>query len=136
MDLFAKKPEARVKEEAGSKNKYKRSLGPLRLVMLGVGDIIGAGIFTLTGVAAANHAGPALIVSFVLAAIGCGFAGFCYSEFASKVKASGSAYTYASNWLRLAVWLGIGLLIYFGYSRHHSKVQRELCANAAEPPIS
>lgn len=106
MDLFAKKPEARVKEEAGQSNKYKRTLGPLRLVLLGVGGIIGAGIFTLTGVAAANHAGPALIVSFVFAAIGCGFAGLCYSEFASKVRASGSAYIYAYVTLgELIAWM-------------------------------
>ncbi len=73
----------------------KRTLSATTLVALGIGAVIGAGIFTLTGVAAANHAGPALVYSFILAAIGCGFAAFCYSEFATMIPIAGSAYTYA-----------------------------------------
>lgn len=73
----------------------RRTLGRFNLIMLGVGGIIGAGIFVLTGQAAANYAGPAIIVSFVVAGIACGFAGLCYAEFASMIPIAGSAYTYA-----------------------------------------
>ncbi|MFN7707693.1 MAG: amino acid permease [Sphingobacteriia bacterium] len=73
----------------------KRTLGPWGLTSLGIGAIIGTGIFVLTGTAAANHAGPALILSFILAAVGCAFAGLCYAEFASMIPVAGSAYTYA-----------------------------------------
>jgi APA family basic amino acid/polyamine antiporter len=72
----------------------QRSLGPLNLITLGIGAIIGAGIFVLTGQAAANHAGPAVSLSFVLAGIVCAFAGLCYAEFASIIPIAGSAYTY------------------------------------------
>jgi APA family basic amino acid/polyamine antiporter len=72
-----------------------RSLGPLSLIALGIGAIIGAGLFSLTGIAAAENAGPAVVISFVLAAIGCAFAGMCYSEFAAMLPIAGSAYTYA-----------------------------------------
>jgi basic amino acid/polyamine antiporter, APA family len=73
----------------------KRSLSATNLVALGIGDIIGAGIFVLTGHAAAANAGPAITLSFVLGAIVCGFAGLCYAELASAVPIAGSAYTYA-----------------------------------------
>jgi APA family basic amino acid/polyamine antiporter len=86
---------ARIMVESESDNSLRRSLGPLSLISLGVGGIIGAGIFTLTGVAAAQNAGPGLVISFVLAAIGCVFAGLCYSEFSTMIPISGSAYTYA-----------------------------------------
>ncbi|HSA91788.1 MAG TPA: amino acid permease [Terriglobales bacterium] len=72
----------------------KRALGPLNLVSLGIGAIIGAGIFVLTGQAAAQHAGPAIVLSFVLAGLACAFAGLCYAEFASLIPIAGSAYTY------------------------------------------
>ncbi len=73
----------------------KRVLGPLNLTMLGVGGIIGAGIFVLTGQAAAQYAGPGIVFSFIISAIGCGFAGLCYAEFASMIPIAGSAYTYS-----------------------------------------
>jgi APA family basic amino acid/polyamine antiporter len=97
LSLFAKKPLSRILREsdAGSEQALKRTLGPLQLVALGIGAIIGAGIFTLTGVAAANNAGPAVVLSFILAGIGCTFAGLCYSEFATMIPIAGSAYTYA-----------------------------------------
>lgn len=79
------------KDETG----LKRTLTAANLVMLGVGAIIGAGIFVLTGAAASLHAGPAVVLSFVAAGIACAFAGLCYSEFASMIPISGSAYTYA-----------------------------------------
>jgi APA family basic amino acid/polyamine antiporter len=75
-------------------NTLKRSLSSLNLITLGIGAIVGAGIFVLTGQAAANHAGPAVSLSFVLAGIVCGFAGLCYAEFASIIPIAGSAYTY------------------------------------------
>ena len=62
---------------------------------LGIGAIIGAGLFSITGIAAANHAGPSITISFIIAAIGCGFAGLCYAEFSSMIPIAGSAYTYS-----------------------------------------
>jgi len=72
-----------------------RTLGPASLIMLGIGEIIGAGIFVITGTAAADHAGPAVLISFIIAGLGCLFAGLCYAEFASLIPESGSSYTYA-----------------------------------------
>jgi basic amino acid/polyamine antiporter, APA family len=84
----------------------QRSLGPASLVALGIGVIIGAGLFSVTGIAAAENAGPAVVLSFLLAAIGCGFAGLCYSELASMIPVSGSAYTYAYATLgELVAWI-------------------------------
>ena len=84
----------------------KRTLGPLNLVMLGIGCIIGAGLFSITGIAAAEHAGPAIVISFIIAAIGCAFAGLCYSELAAMIPISGSAYTYAYATLgELIAWI-------------------------------
>jgi basic amino acid/polyamine antiporter, APA family len=95
--LFATKPLDLLISEAHdtSAHALRRTIGPFQLVALGVGAIVGAGIFTLTGVVAATKAGPALTVSFVLAAVGCGFAGLCYSEFATMIPIAGSAYTYS-----------------------------------------
>src|SRR5215831_11924725 len=73
----------------------KRVLTARHLVMLGIGAVIGAGIFVLTGQAAAEHAGPAIVLSFVIAGIACAFAGLCYAEFASLMPVSGSAYSYS-----------------------------------------
>ncbi len=73
----------------------KRTLGPVNLVALGIGAIIGAGLFSITGGAAANNAGPAITISFIIAAVGCAFAGLCYAEFASMIPVAGSAYTYS-----------------------------------------
>jgi APA family basic amino acid/polyamine antiporter len=94
MGLFATKSLSVLAEDA-EKSSLKRALGPWQLVALGIGAIIGAGIFTLTGVAAALYAGPAVTISFIGAAIGCAFAGLCYSEFATMIPIAGSAYTYA-----------------------------------------
>lgn len=89
-DLLARKPLEMLLEEAAQTGEHglKRVLGPVNLVTLGVGMIIGAGIFVLTGAAAAQFAGPAIILSFVLAGIGCAFAGLCYAEFASLIPES------------------------------------------------
>ncbi len=94
--LWKIKPLALLHQEAQEEGEHtlKRSLGALNLIMLGIGAIIGAGIFVLTGQAAARHAGPAVALSFVLAGITCAFAGLCYAEFASIIPIAGSAYTY------------------------------------------
>jgi APA family basic amino acid/polyamine antiporter len=94
--LLRIKPLSMLSKEAGEQGEHtlKRSLGALNLITLGIGAIIGAGIFVLTGQAAALHAGPAVALSFVLAGITCAFAGLCYAEFASIIPIAGSAYTY------------------------------------------
>jgi basic amino acid/polyamine antiporter, APA family len=95
-NLWIKKPlEKLMSESSDEGNQLKRSLGAASLVALGIGAIIGAGLFSLTGIAAAEHAGPAVTISFVLAAFGCAFAGLCYAEFASMIPIAGSAYTYS-----------------------------------------
>jgi len=94
--LFATKSiDQLLKQAADTEHGLKRALGSIDLVMLGVGAIIGAGIFVLTGQAAAKHAGPAIVISFILAAVACVFAGLCYAEMASMIPIAGSAYTYS-----------------------------------------
>jgi len=93
--LLATKPLALLLEEMRGENRLRRILGPIQLTSLGVGAIIGTGIFVLTGKAAHDNAGPALILSFVVSGIACVFAALCYAEFASMVPVAGSAYTYA-----------------------------------------
>src|SRR5579883_3103499 len=92
--LFATKPLDLILKDAEG-GALKRTLGPTQLVALGIGAIIGAGLFSLTLIAAAQNAGPAIVLSFILAGIGCAFAGLCYSEFASMIPIAGSAYTYS-----------------------------------------
>lgn len=92
--LFRRKNIQAMQAEAQSSQHLRRALGPANLVMLGIGAIIGTGIFVLTGTVAAKHAGPAVVLSFVLAGVAAVFAAFCYSEFASLVPMSGSAYAY------------------------------------------
>ncbi|HJW17118.1 MAG TPA: amino acid permease, partial [Flavisolibacter sp.] len=97
MSLFVKKPLAGLLAEAqdSSGHTLKKTLGAGGLIALGIGAIIGAGLFSITGGAAANQAGPAITISFVVAALGCLFAGLCYAEFASMIPVAGSAYTYS-----------------------------------------
>jgi basic amino acid/polyamine antiporter, APA family len=96
MNLLAKKPIDLIMSEANETGEHslKRALGAGNLISLGIGAIIGTGIFVLTGAAAAQYAGPAIVFSFILAAVGCVFAGLCYAEFASMIPVAGSAYTY------------------------------------------
>ena len=96
-NLWVRKPIALLKAEAesGGEHSLKRTLTALNLTSLGIGAIIGAGIFVLTGHAAASYAGPAVAISFVVGGIACAFAGLCYAEMASTVPIAGSAYTYA-----------------------------------------
>lgn len=94
--LFATKSIEVLKAQAEeTEHGLRRALGPVDLVMLGVGAIIGAGIFVLTGQAAKAHAGPAIVLSMTLAGLGCAFAGLCYSEMATMIPIAGSAYTYS-----------------------------------------
>jgi APA family basic amino acid/polyamine antiporter len=95
-NLLATKPLDMILSESaeGGEHSLKRALGATNLITLGIGAIIGAGIFVLTGAAAAQYAGPAIVLSFILAGIACAFAGLCYSEFASLIPIAGSAYTY------------------------------------------
>lgn len=96
MSIWRRKSLTLLMAEASEDEKgLKRTLSSRALVALGIGAIIGAGLFSLTGIAAADHAGPAVTLSFVLAAVGCAFAGLCYAEFASMIPVAGSAYTYS-----------------------------------------
>ena len=95
-NLFATKPLKTILDEAHETGEHslRRALGPTNLITLGIGAIIGTGIFVITGTATAEHAGPAILLSFIFAALGCVFAGLCYAEFASLIPVAGSAYTY------------------------------------------
>src|SRR5205807_4877800 len=105
-NLFATKPLSLLLEEMQGENRLRRILGPVQLTALGVGAIIGTGIFILTGVAAHDRTGPALMLSFVMAGLACVFAALCYAEFASMVPVAGSAYTYAYATLgELFAWI-------------------------------
>jgi APA family basic amino acid/polyamine antiporter len=104
VSLFATKSvEYIMAESEAGEHKLRRTLGPGSLIALGIGAIIGSGLFSLTGVAAAKHAGPAIVISMLVAGIGCAFAGLCYSEFSSMIPVAGSAYTYA--YTTLGEWL-------------------------------
>jgi basic amino acid/polyamine antiporter, APA family len=118
-NLLARKPLHTILEEAEESGEHslRRALGPTNLISLGIGAIIGTGIFVLTGTAAANHAGPAIILSFTLAAVACVFAGLCYAEFASMIPIAGSAYTYSYATLgELVAWIiGWDLILEYAF---------------------
>ncbi|MCX6377343.1 MAG: amino acid permease, partial [Armatimonadetes bacterium] len=104
--LLAKKPLAVLLREMEGDNRLRRVLGPIELTSLGIGCIIGTGIFVLTGIAAHDKAGPALTLSYTVAGIACVFAALCYAEFASMVPVAGSAFTYAYATLgELFAWI-------------------------------
>jgi len=117
--LLVNKPLDVLLNEAAESGEHslKRALGPVNLITLGIGAIIGAGIFVLTGAAAANYAGPAIVLSFVLAGIACLFAGLCYAEFASLIPIAGSAYTYGYATLgELFAWIiGWDLILEYAF---------------------
>jgi basic amino acid/polyamine antiporter, APA family len=94
MSLFRTKPIADLQKEAAADHGYKRTLGPISLISLGIGSVVGAGIFVQAGPAAAQYAGPSIAISYVVAGLACLFAGLCYAELASMIPVSGSAYTY------------------------------------------
>jgi basic amino acid/polyamine antiporter, APA family len=147
--LLAKKPLTTILSEAQESGEHclRRALGPLNLVTLGIGAIIGAGIFVITGQAAAQFAGPAIVISFVLAGIACAFAGLCYSEFASMIPIAGSAYTYSYATLgELIAWIiGWDLILEYafgaatvavGWSGHLRAFLRDVGANMPAMPTS
>ncbi|PYT74654.1 MAG: amino acid permease [Acidobacteria bacterium] len=147
--LFATKPLDVLMKEAGETGEHslKRALGPINLVTLGIGAIIGAGIFVITGQAAAQFAGPGIIISFVLAGIACAFAGLCYAEFASMIPIAGSAYTYSYATLgELIAWIiGWDLILEYafgaatvavGWSGHLRAFMRDLGWNLPAMPTS
>src|SRR5437899_2379933 len=147
--LFATKPIETLMKEASESGEHclKRALGPINLVTLGIGAIIGAGIFVITGQAAAQFAGPAIIISFVLAGIACAFAGLCYSEFASMIPIAGSAYTYSYATLgEFVAWIiGWDLILEYafgaatvavGWSGHLRAFLRDLGMNLPTMPTS
>jgi basic amino acid/polyamine antiporter, APA family len=108
MGLWSTKSISLLQQEAAAEGQHtlKRALGALNLTTLGIGAIIGAGIFVLTGTAAARYAGPGVVLSFVLAGFGCLFAGLCYAEFAAMIPIAGSAYTYGYATLgELIAWI-------------------------------
>ncbi len=118
-DLLKCKPLDMLMHEASETGEHslKRALGPVNLITLGIGAIIGAGIFVLTGSAAAKYAGPAIVLSFVLSGIACVFAGLCYAEFASLIPIAGSAYTYGYATLgELFAWIiGWDLILEYAF---------------------
>src|SRR5438874_8259802 len=147
--LFATKPLDVLMKEAGETGEHslKRALGPINLVTLGIGAIIGAGIFVITGQAAAQFAGPGIIISFGLAGIACAFAGLCYAEFASMIPIAGSAYTYSYATLgELTAWIiGWDLILEYafgaatvavGWSGHLRAFMRDLGWNLPTMPTS
>ena len=117
MDLFRKKSiEQLIGQTTGKESGLRKALGAFDLSMLGIGAIIGTGVFVLTGVVAATSAGPALVLSFILAGLACAFAALCYAEFASMVPISGSAYTYSyATFGEFIAWLlGWDLILEYG----------------------
>jgi APA family basic amino acid/polyamine antiporter len=116
--LFLRKSLERLHKEMEGENRLRRVLGPIGLTSLGIGAIIGSGIFVITGEAAANKAGPAVMLSFVVAGVGCALAALCYAEFASMAPVAGSAYTYAYATLgELLAWIiGWDLILEYAMS--------------------
>lgn len=118
MGLFIRKSLESLQKEAdrNGAGTLKRVLGPVGLIAMGVGAIIGAGLFSITGTVAAEYAGPSITISFIIAAIGCCFAGLCYAEFASMIPVAGSAYTYSYATMgELIAWI-IGWDLVLEYS--------------------
>jgi basic amino acid/polyamine antiporter, APA family len=139
MSLFARKSIDELRADAFSEGEHalKRSLTASNLVMLGIGAIIGAGIFVLTGTAAARNAGPAVVLSFIVAGLGCLFAGLCYAEFAAMIPIAGSAYTYGYATLgEFVAWIiGWDLILEYlfgaatvavGWSGYFTEFMREI----------
>src|SRR6476620_1814940 len=107
-NLFAIKPIDKLLAESQEVGEHslKRSLGPVNLIALGIGAIIGAGLFVRTAAAIADRAGPSVVLAFVVAGLGCAFAGLCYAEFASMIPLAGSAYTYSYATMgELVAWI-------------------------------
>src|SRR5690349_4725640 len=116
MSLFVKKSLEHLMATTDDAKGLKRTLGATNLVALGIGAIIGAGLFVRTAASGGEAAGPAVVVSFIIAAVGCAFAGLCYAEFASMIPIAGSAYTYAYATMgELVAWI-IGWALVLEYA--------------------
>ena len=144
--ILATKPIAAYQKEASDKH-LVRALGIPALIAFGIGGIIGTGIFVLTGLAAAEHAGPAIVISFIIAGMGCMFAGLCYSEFAAMVPVAGSAYAYSYATLGefVAWFVGWNLILEYmvacstvavGWSRYFIKLLDHYGINFIPPSLS
>lgn len=140
MSLFHRKPLQQLHAEAANEHGLNRSLSALNLVSLGVGAVIGAGIFVLSGHAAAQYAGPAIVISFMISGLGCLFAGLCYAEFAAMIPIAGSAYTYAYatlgefmawiiGWDLILEYLFASSTVAVGWSGHMQGFMREFGLN-------
>src|SRR4051794_18622546 len=118
MNLFLRKDVSALQAEVESDQSLKRALGPVNLVLLGIGAIIGAGIFVLTGQAAANYAGPAIVYSFILAGTACALAGLCHAAFSAMIPIAGPAYTYGDATLgEFIAWIiGWGLILEYPFA--------------------
>src|SRR5581483_3359112 len=116
--LLAKKTDFANDADSGDGPRLARTLGPVGLTAIGIGAVIGGGIFVITGNAAATNAGPAVLLSFILAAVGCSFTALCYAEFATLIPMSGSSYSYAYATLgELAAWfIGWNMVLEYGVS--------------------
>src|ERR1700744_361207 len=116
--LFARKTDFSDSEDGSHGPSLRRTLGPWGITALGIGAVIGTGIFVVTGQAAADHAGPAVLISFILAAICSGFTALCYAEFATLIPISGSSYSYAYATLgELVAWfIGWDMVLGYGVS--------------------
>jgi APA family basic amino acid/polyamine antiporter len=145
-DPFTRKPIATLLAEMEGSERLRRVLGPVALTALGVGATIGTGIYVLTGEVARNYAGPSIMVSFLLAATGCGFAALCYSELASMVPVAGSAYTYAYATLgELIAWIiGWDLVLEYaigssavatGWSNYFVELVHHVVGGALDPRL-
>src|SRR3954462_12346859 len=143
MTLTARKPLADLQLTEDGRPTLRRALGPFHLTTLGIGSVIGTGIFVLTGTAASQHAGPALVLSMIIAAVGCALAGLCYAELAAMIPVAGSAYTYAyASSGQLVAWIiGWDLILEYalsgatvavGWSGYFGSVLRDL--GVALPP--
>ena len=145
--LFRRKNVEQLIHEMNSGERLNRRLGPLALAGLGIGATIGTGLYVLIGVVAREATGPSLVLSFLLAAVGCGFAALCYSELASMVPVAGSAYTYAYTTLgELAAWIiGWDLILEYaigssvvaaGWSNHLDALLRNVLHIRLDPRLT
>src|SRR5688572_32989956 len=116
-NLWVRKSLDKLTTEAGEgEQSLKRTLGSMNLIALGIGAIIGAGLFSRTGAAIAERAGPSVTLAFLVAGLGCAFAGLCYAEFAAMIPIAGSAYTYSyTTMAELAAWI-IGWALVLEYA--------------------
>ncbi len=144
--IFATIPIADLSKDFEGRT-LNRSLGPVALIAIGIGGIIGTGIFVLTGLAAAQHAGPAIVISFIVAALGCVFAGLCYAEFASMVPVAGSAYAYSYatlgeftawfvGWNLVLEYLFAAATVAVGWARYFVRLLDFLHINFLPPALS